>query len=639
VRIRLLTIAVTALLTLEAQGQVEVYPVLDAEGRVHLYHNVQLQPGDSLSVFRLDPGSETELAGSPLGARSNEYFDRSVAPVLRELELEMGLDGAGPVRDFLRRGTVRSDIFASVYPEVARALSRVIVDASARPGQNRRYRVSLKRVVGPTQVGEAAVRTRSRVPDAPTGLRASNRQRLVTATWDYPLENEEVSRFVVFEARGDSLHRVHEPPVLRVQEADSFSVDFLIPELGDRRRFVVKAIDLLGQISVASDTLSFLALDTTPPEAVTGLAVAEDEVPIRITWNPAPETDIASYRIYRSTGGTEDDAQEIASVAASDLLFEDRSTIESRPYRYYVTAIDESGNESPRSDPIAALVRDRTPPAAPFGVGAEFQEGMGLTLTWDLGQQTDLQGVQVFRELASSDAPSAMLVADTLSSSFTDSGPVGVGLHQGAFYRYTLVARDSTLNASDTTRFEFQIPDVTPPGPPIEVIAEQDSFNRLVLSWTAPVERDVSLVRIYKNDSLVEERSTRRATATTIGDVEVAIPYVFHLVAVDSLGNESVPSERVEFAISDRDPPGRVIGLELSETHLSWVGALASDVLEYAVRCSESPTGPFDGPEIKVGSTQVETQGLSDPWCAVLAIDNSGNRGPWSNSVRIGGGR
>jgi hypothetical protein len=104
--------------------------------------------------------------------------------------------------------------------------------------------------------------------------------------------------------------------------------------------------------SESSRPLSVNHPDTFPPEvpaSVTALAGPES---IEVSWSRSPDADLKGYFVYRSTGGGEFTRQ-------GDLVnlpnFSDRSVAHGNSYRYEISAVDQKGNESGKSQATAPI--------------------------------------------------------------------------------------------------------------------------------------------------------------------------------------------------------------------------------------------------------------------------------------------
>jgi len=73
---------------------------------------------------------------------------------------------------------------------------------------------------------------------------------------------------------------------------------------------------------------------------------------IRIEWDVSAEEDLAGYKVYRSTSPEEKDSQIIATVSEKDGYYEDTEVSIGVRYYYRISAFDDSGNESDKSDTV-----------------------------------------------------------------------------------------------------------------------------------------------------------------------------------------------------------------------------------------------------------------------------------------------
>ena len=94
--------------------------------------------------------------------------------------------------------------------------------------------------------------------------------------------------------------------------------------------------------------------DTTPPAQVTGLtATATSSSQIDLAWDANSESDLSYYNVYR-------DSVTIAQVAAGTTTFSDTGLAAATSYTYEVSAVDDSGNEGLKSDPVSATTSEST---------------------------------------------------------------------------------------------------------------------------------------------------------------------------------------------------------------------------------------------------------------------------------------
>ncbi|HWB97297.1 MAG TPA: hypothetical protein VG672_11355 [Bryobacteraceae bacterium] len=100
-----------------------------------------------------------------------------------------------------------------------------------------------------------------------------------------------------------------------------------------------------------SDTAEVTPVDQFPPATPAGLTAVPSTASIELMWERGTESDLAGYRIYRSTAGG---AFERIGEAQGTPTFSDTRLEAGKVYRYEVSAFDQAGNESPHSAPVQA---------------------------------------------------------------------------------------------------------------------------------------------------------------------------------------------------------------------------------------------------------------------------------------------
>jgi hypothetical protein len=96
-----------------------------------------------------------------------------------------------------------------------------------------------------------------------------------------------------------------------------------------------------------------------PPEALAAVAVAEQGA-IDLSWSPNTEADLAGYIVYRGEAGGTAERISPANAPVIAPTYRDAASQAGHTYRYSVSAVDASGNESARS----AEVTETLPSAA-----------------------------------------------------------------------------------------------------------------------------------------------------------------------------------------------------------------------------------------------------------------------------------
>jgi fibronectin type 3 domain-containing protein len=143
-----------------------------------------------------------------------------------------------------------------------------------------------------------------------------------------------------------------EKAVSRIADVHEESWTDTTAEFGKHYTYLVQRIVKLPggkeAESEASAEVGITPKDIFPPAAPTGLHVSLAPSSIEITWQQSPEPDLAGYRLYRAVG---DGAFERIAEVSQIPSYSDRAVEAGKTYRYAVSAIDQSGNESGRSAP------------------------------------------------------------------------------------------------------------------------------------------------------------------------------------------------------------------------------------------------------------------------------------------------
>jgi fibronectin type 3 domain-containing protein len=115
--------------------------------------------------------------------------------------------------------------------------------------------------------------------------------------------------------------------------------------------YMVRAVDSPIQPwkeSLDSPEASATSRKLTPPEKPTGLTVVPGVGRIFLTWNENKERDLAGYHVYRSTRSGKE-FERLTDKPINRTTFSDETVKPGVLYYYVVTAVDDSGNESPGS--------------------------------------------------------------------------------------------------------------------------------------------------------------------------------------------------------------------------------------------------------------------------------------------------
>ena len=183
---------------------------------------------------------------------------------------------------------------------------------------------------------------------APRNLRCEVNPDHLRLEWDRPQSNFDGSRPAnVAGYLVNSRHRVA-------------SEVFRDPEFrfGHPQRYSVQAISRASDpliLSRASDTLTLVPEDSFAPGTPQNVTAVYWEGEVRVYWDPNRDADLAGYFVYRESEG---ETVRRISPLLQGRMFKDTTVKEGEAYRYRVSAVDRSDNESPRSREAGVTIRN-----------------------------------------------------------------------------------------------------------------------------------------------------------------------------------------------------------------------------------------------------------------------------------------
>lgn len=182
-------------------------------------------------------------------------------------------------------------------------------------------------------------------PEKPTGLSTTAAPQGVRLAW-----TARGTDFRVFRKSGDAAFA----PVSSVQAPEWIDTEI---EFGKAYTYQVQTIAKLANDKVAESELSaevsITPRDVFPPAAPKGVQGSAAPNSIELNWEPNGESDLAGYRIYRAEANG---AFEKIADSSAVPSYSDRKVEHGKTYRYAVIAVDQVGNESPRSTPVDVIL-------------------------------------------------------------------------------------------------------------------------------------------------------------------------------------------------------------------------------------------------------------------------------------------
>jgi hypothetical protein len=125
-------------------------------------------------------------------------------------------------------------------------------------------------------------------------------------------------------------------------------------QFGTAYRYLVMSFEGDTRRSVVSETASITPIDKFPPGVPAGVTAAAGVNAIELAWVRNTEADFRGYNIYRAEG--EGPFSKITPALIDSPNFSDNMVQPGRMYRYQITAVDLTGNESARSETVTGAL-------------------------------------------------------------------------------------------------------------------------------------------------------------------------------------------------------------------------------------------------------------------------------------------
>lgn len=266
------------------------------------------------------------------------------------------IDRAEPSEDHKKARYKRSaeiDV-ADMPPTLFRNNVATWSDGQVRYGQTYAYRLRAVSAHGISPWSEPVVIVPQASLAAPKGLTATKGDSNVRLTWEPVrtlMDGGPAEGFIGYNVyRGTDKGIRDEAPLNREPlTAPSFKDATAVNE--HTYYYIVRAVDGPapdGRESPDSREVSATPMDLTPPATPKGLTVVAGVGRVFLTWNENHETDLAGYRVYRSTRSGRG-YERLTEKPINRTTYSDESVKGGAVYYYAITAVDRSGNESARS--------------------------------------------------------------------------------------------------------------------------------------------------------------------------------------------------------------------------------------------------------------------------------------------------
>ena len=644
-------LAVLLLFNAPVKGQ-EFMMILTPEDGLYIYQDQQPRLGSGFNVYRTVDGVEQLLTDEPYFPATNGVEFRAMAGDLyQRLADDLEAESAQETFFALRGNRSLSLVLSLVYPEIALALGHLFIDPDPVVGRRVTYRLewvnSRSIPTGEELVEQLVVDPAPMEIPLARRIEAERTGNRVRVSWQYPetsVAGSQVVRFEVFvrPAGAASYRRVTDRSVMRQTGMTRFEYAFVLDVDVQEADFVIQAVDHTGKNQRATEPVRLDLIDASVPSAVNEVYSArQDRNIVRLTWPVSPEPFVAGYHVDRLDPETSERVRLTDELI--DLMnpaFVDDTAEGGQSWYYYVIAVSQTGVESEDGNPAIVFIERLVPPNPPSNLRATILGDEGVVrLDWTASEKDDLFNTYVILRrihTGQRNLPFSQVNRSRVAGTrYIDEGIAGIGLTEGVFYEYAVTAANVHGLRSDTVFAVMQMPDITPPDPPATFRAEIDAGVRLNLSWGASPSPDVVTYHIYKvavGEDTVMVPMPRSRRFIVDENVVPGNQYRYYATAVDSAGNESLPSRKVDVMMRDFAPPPTVRNVQAvaveDGVQLRWEASASNDIAGYVVLRSELSNGVYvmltQEPVMDVN--WVDTGGRAGKWYQVHAVDVSGNR-------------
>ncbi len=443
-------------------------------------------------------------------------------------------------------------------------------------------------------------------PTAPSGLKSSNlTQSGFTLTWQASVDNVGVIGYNIYLSG------------TLVKSVTGTTANLTNLDASTTYAITVRAKDAAGNLSDPTDVLSITTPDTEPPTVPSNLHYTNlKQSGFTLIWTASTDNvGVVEYEVFQNG---------ILTAKVNGISTEITGLQASKTYAMSVRAKDAAGNYSQFSTVLNITTPDTEAPSIPVIVSADEVSETGFVLKW----MTSTDNVGVIGYEVYKNGVFVALFPDT-TAEISDLS---------AYKRYTMTvrAKDAAGNRSPVSEtLMVQTRDLHAPTTPENVTASHLTDTSFVLYWSPAGDNvGIAAYEIYWNGILA---MTSTDTMVNLNDLRAATTYRMTIVAVDSAGNVSDPSDALLVTTPDTRSPSRPEGLvsqdiKGSSFQLKWNASRDNvGVVRYDVYQNDSLMG-------HVVDTLAQIEGLAFNTVyqmKVTAVDAAGNVSDYSNTLEV----
>ncbi len=295
-------------------------------------------------------------------------------------------------------------------------------------------------------------------------------------------------------------------------------------------------------------------VDLEAPEAVRGLKIKSvTGSSVTIVWGRSSDNvEVTGYKVYG-------DGKELATVNG-ECIYKDMGLSEGKVHTYQVTAIDESGNESEKSEEVKASAKMpeflHILPNNDNSIGGE-----NVTLSAFYGGEYKTGDCSLDIEYYDQEKKEWTSIVQGLSGDSYISPQCYCLYYKwniSEFPEQKLKVRFmlSDVDGNTTTKEQSYYIDRTPPKKPVGVIAK-DQEGTIAVSWNPSSDKDCSYYNVFRIERKTGECKKIKVlfgidnNSCIDSSVVAGKQYEYYVQAVDNFGQESILSDSAFVFVSE----------------------------------------------------------------------------------------
>ncbi len=294
-----------------------------------------------------------------------------------------------------------------------------------------------------------------------------------------------------------------------------------------------------------------VSVRSTKPAAVSGVKATGGYNRIILTWNASAEENVAGYNIFRKA---ENETEFTALGTVSDrntVTYTDRTSIENKTYSYYITAVDDIGQDGEASAIVSASPVMDHEPAVITSFSPEGGTMLGGTVNFRAEATDNFEVAGIILYYSLDDGRTWLLLHEAEGSEL--SCEVDVTAWGVDNFRVRAVADDVAGNIGISTDYIYTIDRVGPEK--VTGLKFTGDATSITLSWNAVSDEDLDhyQVEVKENGSFVPLQNAGKELSLKVTNVQAGVTYNYRVVAYDIHGNRGTESNVIPARTVDQE--------------------------------------------------------------------------------------